>query len=242
MATWGGGWRSMVAWQAHFLYLLLKTVVTLALGLWPTQGLTRVWKGASQEGNLEVTSHAPESVGENGQSVREWTLTLPSELPLWELESQWTLESSKSNCRGQHPLDWGVPNIIEKLLERKCLKCACMTHLDTFNTSYGQRPIVKLSNWLSTTKSQESPWFPYVRVVCDIMLKPHNKGYNSALDFISIGGLHTKLWAPKVAGVPSLGISRLPLGSHRTKWHLGASPMAKLKAYYKGEGGGFPQV
>jgi len=27
-----------------------------------------------------------------------------------------------------------------------------------------------------------------------------------------------------------------------TKWHLNASPMAKHKEYYKGEGGGFPQV
>ncbi len=28
----------------------------------------------------------------------------------------------------------------------------------------------------------------------------------------------------------------------RTKWHLGATPMAKHKEYYKGEGGGFIQV
>jgi hypothetical protein len=27
-----------------------------------------------------------------------------------------------------------------------------------------------------------------------------------------------------------------------TKWHLGASPVTKHKKYYKGEGGGFPQV
>ncbi len=27
-----------------------------------------------------------------------------------------------------------------------------------------------------------------------------------------------------------------------TKWHLGASPMARHREYYKGEGGGFPQV
>jgi hypothetical protein len=43
-------------------------------------------------------------------------------------------------------------------------------------------------------------------------------------------------------GVPMLGISGLPLGTPRTKLHLGASPMAKHKVYYKGEGGGFPQV
>jgi hypothetical protein len=41
-----------------------------------------------------------------------------------------------------------------------------------------------------------------------------------------------------------LGILGLPLGSPSpmTKWHLGARPVAKHKVYYKGEGGGFPQV
>jgi hypothetical protein len=32
------------------------------------------------------------------------------------------------------------------------------------------------------------------------------------------------------------------LGSPETKWHLDVGPMAKHKEYYKGEGGGFPQI
>jgi hypothetical protein len=32
----------------------------------------------------------------------------------------------------------------------------------------------------------------------------------------------------------------LKFGSLKTKWHLGARPMARHKTYYKGEGGGFP--
>jgi hypothetical protein len=39
-----------------------------------------------------------------------------------------------------------------------------------------------------------------------------------------------------------VGILGLPLGSPRTKWHLGGGPMARRKVYYKGKGGGFPQV
>jgi hypothetical protein len=39
-----------------------------------------------------------------------------------------------------------------------------------------------------------------------------------------------------------MGISRLPLGSLRTKIHLGLALMERCKLYYKGEGGGFPQV
>jgi hypothetical protein len=69
-----------------------------------------------------------------------------------------------------------------------------------------------------------------------------DKGYNFASNFISVGGLHTKLWAPKVGKVPIVGISRLPLGSPRTKWHLGVGPLARHRVYYKGEGGSFPQV
>ncbi len=71
--------------------------------------------------------------------MREWTLTLPRELPLWEFKSRWTLKFSKSNCKGQNPLDYVVPYIIGKLLERGCLKWASMTHLDISNTSYGQK-------------------------------------------------------------------------------------------------------
>jgi hypothetical protein len=72
--------------------------------------------------------------------------------------------------------------------------------------------------------------------------KALNEGYNFALDIISIGGLHTKLWVSKVVGVLVLGILGLPLGSPGTKCHLGVGLMAKHKVYYKGEGGGFPQV
>jgi hypothetical protein len=43
-------------------------------------------------------------------------------------------ESLKIDCKGQKPLDWNVPYMIGKLLERICLKWACITHSDTSNT------------------------------------------------------------------------------------------------------------
>jgi hypothetical protein len=107
------------------------------------------------------------------ESVREWTSTLMSELPLWELESRWTPKFSKNNRRGKNSLDWKFHNIIEKILERKCLKWACMTHLGTYNTSYSQK-IGWESNcqfWLLTIKIQESPWFLCVLVTCHIPVK-----------------------------------------------------------------------
>jgi hypothetical protein len=72
--------------------------------------------------------------------------------------------------------------------------------------------------------------------------KAFDKGYNFVSDLILIGGFHIKLWAPKVAGLPTLGISRLPLGSLKTKCHLGVGLVTKHLVYYKGEGGGFLQV
>jgi hypothetical protein len=79
-------------------------------------------------------------------------------------------------------------------------------------------------------------------VTCDILLEISWQDYNFALNLISIEGLHTKLWALKVVRVPILKISGLPLRSLETKWHLGANLVAKHGIYYKGEGGGFPQV
>jgi len=72
--------------------------------------------------------------------------------------------------------------------------------------------------------------------------KALDEGYNFALDLISIRGLHVKLWAPKIARVPTLVISGLPLGNPRTKCHLDVGLMERHRVYYKGEGGGFPQV
>jgi len=43
-------------------------------------------------------------------------------------------------------------------------------------------------------------------------------------------------------GVPTLAISGLPLGSPKTKNHLDVGLVERHRVYYKGEGGGFPQV
>jgi hypothetical protein len=177
-------------------------------------------------------------------SVRELALTFPSELPLWEFKSQWTLEFSENDCRGQNPLDWRVSYIIEKLLEPKCLKWARMTHLDTWNTSYGQKKD-RESNWQFDSqplKVRNRPNFLTCRWRATYHWKALDKGYNFASDLISIGGLHTMLWAPEVVGGRTMGISRFPLGSPRTKWHLGDGPVTKHRIYYKGEGGGFPSI
>jgi hypothetical protein len=46
----------------------------------------------------------------------------------------------------------------------------------------------------------------------------------------------------KITGVPTVGISGLPLENVGTKNHLDVALVERCKIYYKGEGGGFPQV
>jgi hypothetical protein len=102
---------------------------------------------------------------------------------------------------------------------------------------------VKLVILLPPTKSWESLDFLACKWRATYHRKVLDEGYNFSLDFISIAGLKKKkLWASKVVGVLTLGILGLPFGSPRTKGHLGVGPMARYKVYYKGEGGGFPQV
>jgi hypothetical protein len=105
-----------------------------------------------------------------------------------------------------------------------------------------ERSKVKLSIWLLAIKSQELPWFPCIQVACHIPLERSWRGvqlcFRSHLNKRSA----KEVMAPKVARVPILRISKLQLGSPKTKWHLGDGPMARHKEYYKGKGGCFPQV
>jgi hypothetical protein len=49
------------------------------------------------------------------------------------------------------------------------------------------------------------------------------------------------LWGPKIVGTPTLRVLGLPFGSP-TKCHLDVGLVERHKIYYKGEGGGFPQI
>jgi hypothetical protein len=72
--------------------------------------------------------------------------------------------------------------------------------------------------------------------------KALKENYKFAIDLIPIGGLSKELRARKVLGVQTRTISGLPPGSPRTKSHSDVGAAGRLKEYYMGEGGGFPQV
>jgi hypothetical protein len=214
-------WVSSKAWG----YMLVTNIVTtLALGLRPKHGFARGW--------------AKRETWECGR-VWEWTLTLPSELPCWELES--TLES---DCKGQNPSPWGNLYIIGNLLKHRCPKCARMTHLDIWNTSYDQKKVQE-SNWQFDSRPRKvRNWHDSLRcrwhATC--RWKALDEVYNFGWNLIPIGRLHKKLWTYKVARVSTLIISGFPLGSPGTKNLLNATPTWRCKVYYMGEGGGFPRI
>jgi hypothetical protein len=142
------------------------------------------------------------------------------EMGTWE--SAETPETSEFDCRGQNTLHHYVLYIIGKLSKRRCRKCACMSHLDICNTSYGKKKGRK-SNW------QFDSWPPKVknrpnpkacRWCATCCWKALNEGYEFASNLILIGGLGKELWLQKMAGVQTRTISGLLLGSPRIKSYL----------------------
>jgi len=66
--------------------------------------------------------------------------------------------------------------------------------------------------------------------------KALDEGYNFVSDLILIERSVHKVMGPKFAGVPTLAILGLPLGSPGTKSHLDVGLMDRHIIYYKGEG------
>jgi hypothetical protein len=164
--------------------------------------------------------------------MREWTLTLPRQLPLWEMKSRWTPEISESDCKGQTSMSCYVLYIIRKLLKHKCLKWARIAHLDIWNTSYGQKN-GRESNCQFDSRPQKvrnRPDLLSCRGRATYRWKALDESYNFASDRIMIRGLVAKLWGSKVAGVPFGAILELPRGSPGNKKSFGYSPRGELQS------------
>jgi hypothetical protein len=217
------------------LWFILN-VTTLALGSRPRQRFTRL------QAKREVGSHTTYS--QECEKVWGNEPSHPKGGSLWELESQWTPEFLEGNCKGQNLMTWKALYTNGKILECRYLKWAHIAHWDVWNTSYGQKK-GRESSWQFDSrplKVRNWPDFRACRWCATYHWKALDEGYNFALDLISIRGLHAKLRCPKVAGVPTLAISGLPLGSPGTKNHLDVGLVERCRVYYRGEGGGFPQV
>jgi hypothetical protein len=126
-------------------------------------------QGYGLRGSLGVTSHAPGSA----KSVKEWTLTLPSEFPLWELESQMDSQMFTAQLQRSKPI-----GLKSSLYHWKSIK----TYMSKLGSQYlfghlkhklwsKERSGVKLAICLPTTKSWELTQFSSVQVACNISLE-----------------------------------------------------------------------
>jgi hypothetical protein len=152
------------------------------------------------------------------------------ELSFWELDSSWILKFSRCDYKGQTPLHWGVLYINEKLLKHRCLKWVRMTHLDIWNTSYGQKKGHE-SNWQFDSRPLKVRNRPD-SLVCRWCVTCYWKSSWWGLQFWFKPRLNQRS-AHKVMRCQSHG-------SPRTKSHLDEGLTERCKIYYMGEGGGFP--
>jgi hypothetical protein len=101
-----------------------------------------------------------------------------------------------------------------------------------------ERPAIKLTIWLPTTKSQELTRFPCVQVACNISLESSWRALQLVFRLHPDRRSAHKVIALQSCRSPNFG----NFGTLMTKSHLDVGLMERCRVYYKGEGGGFPQV
>jgi hypothetical protein len=188
----------LMNWKCHFnqwIWSFWKSnnmiITTLALGSWPKQRVARLQAKRKTWESHHMLLGVP-------KSVREWTLTLPSELPCWELESQMDSRIFKTRLQGSKPI--GSKSSLyhwKKLLKRRYWKWACIAHLDIWNTSYGQK-----KGWESNRKFDSRPLkvgnrpdFLVCRQCATYRWKSLDEGYNFSLDSLQLK-VCTPIYAP----------------------------------------------
>jgi hypothetical protein len=217
------------------IFFHMVPVATLALGSWPKQRVAKLRaKRKTRESHhmfprvQRVWRNEPSHFQVNS-NVRNWS-------------PKWTPESSKHDCRGQNSSPQNILYSIRNILECRCIKLAQIAHLDIWNTNYGPKKGQE-SNWQFDSqplKVKNQPDFLVFTQRATHRWKNLKEGYNFALNLITIEDC-TRSYAPSksqespLSGVPVVG-------SPMTKSHLDVVPAERCRVYYKGEGGGFPQV
>jgi len=156
------------------------------------------------------------------------------------MESRWTPETSESDFRGQNSIAYNVLYIIGKLLELRFLKWSRIAHLDIWNTSYDQKK-GRESNWQFDSRPEK------VKNQPDLLGCKQPTTYRwKELQLCFRSHLNPR-FACKVMGLqscesPSWHDFGTPTRESQEKTHLDVGPVERCRVYYKGEGGGFPQV
>jgi hypothetical protein len=118
----------------------------------------------------------------------------------------------------------------------RCRKWARMSHLNICNISYAKKK-GRESNYQFDSrplKVRNRPDPGACRWSAAHRWKALDESYKFSLDLIPIEGLDKELWRHKMTGVQTGTISRLPLGSPRTKSHLDAGAVERRREYNMG--------
>jgi hypothetical protein len=116
----------------------------------------------------------------------------------------------------------------------KCLKWAHMTHLNIYNTSYGQKKGQESKCQFASCPLKINNCFEIgvYKWHVTYFWKFFNKGYNFALNFTLIRGLHKKMAFQSVKNLNFESFETPHLGSPRTRWHLDAAHVVNHREYY----------
>jgi hypothetical protein len=98
-------------------------VANLALGSQPRQGVARLQAKRKTQESHHMLPRVQRVWGNEPSHSK-----VNSHVGSWK--PKWTPKPLKHNCRGQNPSSLRVFYIIGKVLERKCLKWALISHLD----------------------------------------------------------------------------------------------------------------
>jgi hypothetical protein len=107
-----------------------------------------------------------------------------------------------------------------------------MTHLDIWNTSYGQKKGHKSNRQFDsqTLKVGNRPDFLACKWSKTYGWKDLKEGYNFALDIISIEGLHTKLWDPQNYESPNFDNFGIPIWESQDKMPFRCGPRGEVQS------------
>jgi hypothetical protein len=126
--------------------------MTLTLGLQPRQG-----HGKVRAENVIWESHSHFWVCERVWRIEPTHSQVDSHFENLSLYGVPNLQ--KVIWKEKNSLDWTFIYSIGNLLKLKCLKWACTIHLNTYNTSYGQK------------KGRLNPFFDLLKQICKIILR-----------------------------------------------------------------------
>ncbi len=122
------------------------------------------------------------------------------------------------------------------------MKCRCpnwprMSHLDIWNTSYGQKKDWEskwqFDSWPLKVENRLDPGA--CRWSATRRWKALDESYKFGLDLVPIRIRGEKLWMPKVPGVQTGIVSGFHFGSSGKKSHLDVASARSCREYYKGK-------